>query len=241
MSFKILSVRIDSLSQSELEEAFRTQLHQKHFAHIATVNPEFLVEANTHKEFRDLLNKTLFNICDGAGISTWARILYRKKIVRIPGVEVAETLCKIASEEGSSVYFLGGFGVAETATKAMKKKFPKLIIAGSEDGNTENCSQKLINSKPGIIFVAFGAPKQEFWIQKFAKESGALIAIGIGGTFDFWAGKIPRAPQWMRKLGIEWIFRFVQEPKKRAKRISRAVFKFSWLVWDEFLEERFRS
>ena len=239
MSFKLLNVRIDSLSQSEIEESFRTQLAQKHFSHIATVNPEFLVEANTNKEFQDILNKTELNICDGAGISTWMRILYRKKIVRIPGVEIAETLCKIAAEEGASIYFLGGFGVAEKAAKFMKQKFKKLKIAGFEDGSPDTCSQKLIKSNPDIIFVAFGAPKQEYWIQKFGKESGAKIAIGIGGTFDFWAGKIPRAPQWMRKLGIEWVFRFAQEPTKRAQRIYRAVFKFSWLVWDEFLNSKF--
>ncbi len=241
MAFKLLNVRIDSLSPTEIENEFRNKLEEKGFAHIATVNPEFLVEAHQNKAFREILNKTVLNICDGAGISTWAKWLYRKNIVRIPGVEVAEMLCSIAEKEGKSVYFLGGFGVAETAANQMKKKYSNLKIAGTEDGNPAECSQKLLKSKPDIIFVAFGAPKQELWIQKYAKETGAKIAIGIGGTFDFWAGKIPRAPQWMRDLGIEWLYRFSQEPQKRAKRIARAVFTFSWLVWDEFLDQKFKN
>ncbi len=230
---KILGVRIDNLNRSEVAEKFREILNKKNkkFCQIATVNPEFLVEAEKNEKFRGILKKTALNICDGVGISIISRVFYQKKIKRITGVEVADILCKICEQEGKSIYLIGGFGVAGKASQKLLEKYPKLKIAGFEDGNPTEISDQLLTAKPNAILVAFGAPKQEIWLDKFAKKIPSLqIGIGVGGTFDFWAGKTKRAPKFVQKMGLEWLWRLILEPKIRGKRIWRAVFVFPYLV-----------
>lgn len=231
----LLGVKISTANQTEVFETLISFLKGKSFNHVATVNPEFLVEAHKNDRFKKLLNYTDLNVCDGFGITFWTKILYKKNIPRMTGVFLAENLCRIAAENQKSVYFIGGFGVAQTAAEKMKSTFPDLIIAGAEDGSPKEIPQTLVQTKPDIILVAFGAPAQEFWIDKFKLQlTNTKIAVGIGGTFDFWTGKATRAPKIMQKLGLEWFWRLITQPK-RAKRIYNAVVVFSALV----LKERF--
>ena len=239
MKSRILGVRIDNLTRRQIAEKFANFLKGKSFNHIATVNPEFLVEAAKNEKFRGILNQTSLNICDGVGISLISRVFQQQKINRITGVEVAEILCRVCAETGKSVYFIGGFGVAEQAAKRMQKKYPSLKIAGFEDGNPAKISDKLQKSGTDAILVAFGAPKQEEYLQKIASEMPTVkIGIGIGGTFDFWAGKTKRAPKLIREIGLEWLWRLILEPKIRGKRIWRAVFVFPYLVVKNYLRQK---
>lgn len=233
----LLGVELSSLNESDIQAEIESFLESENLNHIATVNPEFLVEANNNLEFKKLLNQTALNVCDGFGIKFWTKILYKKNITRITGVHLAEDLCALAAKEQKSVYFLGGFGVAKQAAHIMGIKHPTLPIAGWEDGDPDVISQQIIKAKPDIILVAFGSPAQEFWIQKYAARIPSLkIAVGVGGTFDFWAGKAWRAPKLIQKFGLEWLWRLSTQPK-RAKRIYNAVVVFSWLV----LKERFQG
>lgn len=233
----LLDVRIEVLNSDQILEQLKTYLKGNKFHHIATVNPEFLVEAHQNKAFKKVLNTTALNICDGFGIQFWTKILYKKNITRITGVYLAQTLCEMAEKTRQSVYFLGGFGVAQAAAKKMKKKYPNLIIAGTEDGSPKVLSATLVKAKPDIVLVAFGAPAQEFWIDTFKVNLKSVkVAVGVGGTFDFWAGKVKRAPQLMQKFGLEWLWRLMTQPQ-RFKRIYKAVVVFSWLV----LKEKFQG
>ena len=133
-------------------------------------------------------------------------------------------VCGVAAKLNKSVFFLGGFEVADKAAQKMQQKFPTLKIAGTLDGDPKNLNKICVQSNPDILLVAFGAPTQEFWIQKFAPQIPSLkLAIGVGGTFDFWAGKVRRAPKFLRTIGLEWLWRLFQEPIKRFGRIFRAV------------------
>ncbi len=236
MEFKFLGVRIDSFSKNDLARIFAEKLNGSKFCHVATVNPEFLVTAKTDSDFKQILNHTELNICDGFGIQLLSKLLHRKNIKRITGVEVAELLCKICAHEKKKIFFLGGRNVAKEASLKMKKKYPNLKIAGFSEGTPNELLNEVIESKPDAILVAYGAPAQEKWIKKFHKEIPSLrIGIGIGGTFDFWAGKVKRAPNFAQKIGIEWLWRLAQEPKTRAKRIWRAVFVFTnYALRDKF-------
>jgi N-acetylglucosaminyldiphosphoundecaprenol N-acetyl-beta-D-mannosaminyltransferase len=236
VEFKFLGVRIDSFSSEDLARIFAEKLNGSKFCHIATVNPEFLVTAKTDNEFKKILNHTELNVCDGVGIQILSRLLYGKNIERITGVQVADIVCKICEQEKKSIFFLGGRNVAEKASAQMKKIYPKLRIVGYAEGTPRELLKEVKDTNPDAILVAYGAPAQEKWIATFAKEIPSLrIGIGIGGTFDFWAGKVKRAPNFARKIGIEWLWRLIQEPKTRAKRIWNAVFVFSKLA----LQERF--
>ncbi len=228
-----MNVPIHSLSRIEIENFFVQALNGKKLCHVATVNPEFLVEANKNDTFERLLqSKTALNLCDGVGIQLLANILYGQKIRRISGVETAKILIKICEQEQKKVSLIGGFGVVEECQKILKKEFPKLIFSHCEDGNPNEISSALIDSKPDVVLVAFGAPKQEFWIQKFADKTTAKVAIGIGGTFDFWVGKSIRAPKCLQKIGFEWLWRLITEPK-RFGRIFKAVVVFPLLAIKE--------
>lgn len=234
--FKLLNVRIDQKDRPGVEQCIREMLSGNTLSHIATVNPEFLVEANTNEKFQNILNTTRLNVCDGYGIEMWSKLLYKQEIPRITGVELADTICRIAADMGKSVAFLGGFGVADNAAEVMQSKYPNLKVALYEDGSPDEASQDLKNAKPDVVLVAFGAPKQAYWIRKYAPEVPSIkLAIGVGGTFDFWAKVIPRAPQWMQKVGLEWLWRLILQPS-RWKRIYRAVFVFSWLVVRDYFK-----
>ena len=127
----ILGIRIDSLSHEDLERTMAEKLESDKFFHIVTINPEMLVLAQKNKEFKNILNASDLNVCDGFGIVLMARLLYGKKIIRIPGVSVAEMLCRICAKKGKSLYFLGGFGgSAEKSKTFLKKKYPNIEIVG---------------------------------------------------------------------------------------------------------------
>jgi len=242
MSFSLLGVRIDSLSRDLLEQILTQKFLGDKFFQISTVNPEFLVYGRSHSDFVSLLEKTDLHVCDGSGIEIWSRFLYGQNIVRIPGVSVAEIACSVAAKNNHSVFLLGGFGgYAEKSADYLKKKYPDIRICGTASDVAWDdvlILDTLKSLQPALILVAFGAPKQEIWLQKYGLEIPSLrVGIGVGGTFDFWGGKIRRAPLVFQKLGIEWFFRLFQEPRKRFKRIWNAVFVFSFLV----LRDRFFS
>jgi len=165
-------------------------------------------------------------------------ILFRPKKLtsiipeRVSGADLMEEICEKSVKEGLRIFLLGAeSGVAAKTQGILEKRYPGVLIAGTFSGTTqENDEEKIKNlindSKPDILFVAFGAPKQEIWIDRNLRYLKTVkLAVGIGGTFDFIAGKKRRAPLWMRKIGLEWFFRLLQEPK-RIKRIYNATIKF---------------
>ena len=237
VEFKLLGVRIDSFSPKNLERIFAEKLNGSKFCHVTTVNPEFLVSAKIDIEFQKLLNNAELNICDGIGIQILNRWLYGKKIKRISGVQVAKLLCKICARENKSIFFLGGRGVVQQATESMKKNYPNLKIAGFSEGSPNELLEEVKFAQPDAILVAYGAPAQEKWINNYHAQIPSLrIGIGIGGTFDFWSGKVKRAPKFSQWIGIEWLWRLFQEPRTRAKRIWKAVFIFPALAIKEKIE-----
>jgi len=235
----VLDVRIDDVARKDVPVFFSQYLRSKDFHHVATVNPEFLILANKLPKFKKVLNTSALNICDGVGISIVSRLLYNKKISRIAGVEIADILCESCEKENKSIYLIGGFGVVEGVANRLNKKFPNLKISGYEDGDPKIISEQLKKSAPDAILVAFGAPNQEIWLKKAATEIPSLsIGIGIGGTFDFWVGKAIRAPKIVQKIGLEWLWRLMLEPRKRGARIFKSVFVFLYLVLKASLKRK---
>jgi len=231
----LLGVPLSLANGKQVTETLSTMLKGSNFNHIATVNPEFLVEAACNQPFKTVLNNTQLNVVDGIGIKLWGRLLYKHKFTRITGVELAEKICKLAASQNKSVYFLGGFGVAAKAAQVMQQKHPTLKVAGTEDGDPTRISEALKTANADVVLVAFGAPAQELWINKFKSQLPTVRIIGgFGGTFDFWTGKATRAPKALRVIGLEWFWRLITQPK-RIIRIYKAVIVFSYLA----LKERF--
>ena len=203
---------------------------------IATPNPEMLLEAGKNAEFLYLLNHTDSNIPDGTGIIWAAKHIYRKKILRerITGTDLMREICANIPNS-TRIYLLGaGNGIADTVKDKLEKKYSVNIVGTSSEissvENDEKLRDEINKSKPEILFVAFGAPKQEFWLQRNLPHLNSVkVAMGVGGAFDFIAGKRRRAPLIMRKMGLEWLFRLIQQPS-RIKRIYNAAGKFPLLI-----------
>ncbi|MFH1565325.1 MAG: WecB/TagA/CpsF family glycosyltransferase [bacterium] len=240
----ILNVQINTQKKQEILEKVYKMLKSGRQHYIVTPNPEMVMMALQDFYYLNILNKADLKLPDGIGLKFASFLMENRIKQRIKGVDFIEDLCNIASHHNYSIFFLGGEkGVAEKTANALKKKFPKLNIAGFDDGGKVNENgvlqdksvlAKIKQSNPDILFVAFGCPKQEKFIVRYLpKLKSVKIAIGVGGAFDFLSGKIKRAPRLFRVFGFEWLWRLIKEPKKRIKRIYTATVRFplGFLRW----------
>jgi len=236
-TYNLLSVKINSVSVGEILNFCESVIASQKKAQICTVNNEFIVEAQKNNEFKDALNNSSLSIADSVGVVKAIKSLYRDSIERIPGADLFWDLCKLSRDNHYRIYLIGGkAGVGQRAKVNIQKRFKGIHIVGHIDGvdilphrvNNEITSE-INKSKAQIVFVGLGAPKQELWIERNLDKINANIFIGVGGTLDFVSGRIKRAPKFMRKLGLEWLFRLIAEPS-RYRRIYKATIIFSALV-----------
>lgn len=245
----ILGVPVDCVTESEAVQRISALCRSAGQFHIATPNPEMLVEATKNHEFKKVLQKTALNIPDGIGL-VWAM---KKKLSaessffeRVTGTDFLQ---KLASSESrlcppERIFLLGAApGIAERAAAALRNLNPAIKEIGSWSGSPrsedeEDILRRINTFSPSLLFVAFGAPKQDLWIARnLARVPSVKIAMGVGGAFDFLAKRRARAPQWMQKCGIEWLWRLFCEPK-RIGRIVNAVIVFPWLLLRENIKPR---
>lgn len=204
---------------------------------IVTANPEILLEAKRSPAYAAVLKQADYLSVDGFGLWFGMRAL-EHPVERVTGVTLAEALIARAADEGDRVGFLGGApGVAAEAAAVWKKRFPALeTIAeeggriapdGTGDASEEEAVHRLVLEAPKVLLVAFGGgSKQEAWIaRRIADLPSVRVVVGVGGAFDFWTGRIRRAPGVLQRLGLEWAWRLIQEPR-RWKRILRATVIF---------------
>jgi len=229
--------KVDYQSAIEIIEGFLLD-GENHY--VVTPNPEFIVLAQKDSEFRRILNRADLAIPDGVGLGVGTRVT---------GTDLMIKLCRRAAQKGYSVFLLGGRGgVAAAAAKRLKDQFAGLNVVGTCEADPEGVlpappsldDDRQIKdlqlpsssrSRPiDFLFVAYGAPKQEKWIAKNIDKIPVKVAMGVGGAFDFIAGKKKRAPLALRRLGLEWFWRLIQEPR-RLPRILRATIKFPLLVF----------
>lgn len=237
----ILDVNIDPVSELEALNKVADFIAAKKPHQVATINAEFIVEAQKNSQFRKVLNDADLALADSSAVVWAARFLGSFLPERIPGADFVNLLALQAEEQGWRLYLIGGAaGVAEEAGKALKKIHPGLQVVGAEAGlergshldiaaQTEALVNRIKNAKPDILLVAFGAPKQDLFIADNKDELGVPVMIGVGGTLDFLAGRVKRAPEIWRQLALEWLWRLLNDPR-RMPRIYRAVVKFPWLV-----------
>ena len=239
-TIKILGIKIDSLKLAQvlkkIEQMIEDGRKNSRYFQTVTVNPEFVMEAQKNLIFKEVLNGADLALADGAGILWAAKRAGRKIAEKIAGVDLVWKICQMAQEKNYKIFLLGAKeGVGDKAAQNLKKSFPKLKIVGTFAGSPDPKEAQaiidlILEKKPDILFVALGAPKQEKWIHyNIDKIPSVKVAIGVGGAFDFISGKIQRAPNFLRKIGLEWLWRFMLQPW-RAKRIYNAVIKFPCLV-----------
>lgn len=231
---KILGVRVDNLSEKEILEKTEGFLSGNKFSQIATVNPEFILAAQKDEEFKNILNNCDLNIADGVGIKFAFWKQGEKLKTRIAGVDLMGEILKMASDRGLGVFLVAnkdGLSAWEETRDAILKVYPNLRIGGVDisPGSLDFARDGKDNIKEfDIVFANFGAPFQEKFLHSLKSQENDKIklAMGVGGSFDYLTGKIKRAPEWMRQLGLEWLFRLILEPRYRIKRIFNAVIIF---------------
>ena len=197
---------------------------------VATINPEFVMRARRDHAFRHVLQDASLKTADGAGLMLAGRILGHPLPERVTGVELTRALARAAAERGDRVFFLGAApGVAGAAAASLVRESPGLQVAGSfagdpsESGDGETVAA-VRAGKADIVLVAYGAPAQETWLARNLEVSGASVGIGVGGTFDYLSGRVMRAPTAMRRLGLEWLFRLLQQPSRAWRMTALPVF-----------------
>ncbi len=194
------------------------------------LNPEKVVRARQDGELADALSRAGLLIPDGVGISLAALVLRGRRVRRIPGADLMPQLCEAAAQNGYRVFLYGARPeVNERAERALKQRFPTLIIAGRvhgyvDDEGPESAAAQIAATAPDIVFVALGSPRQERWMVSHAASLPVAIVQGVGGTFDVLAGSVHRAPRPFRAAGLEWLYRLASDPRRWRRQLALLTF-----------------
>lgn len=197
---------------------------------VCTVNPEFIIEARRRPVFRRTLAAADLCTPDGVGVLWAARRAGVRLDERVTGSDAIYRLSERAAVQGWRVFFLGAAaGVAERAAAALTRLYPGLQVAGTfagspAEGDWAQIRQRLAAARADLLFVAYGHPRQDIWIHQHRDELPVAVAMGVGGAFDFVAGVTPRAPLWMQRLGLEWLFRLVRQPWRWRRMATLPLF-----------------
>lgn len=237
----VLGVDIDNVTMDEAVKKAKTSIEENKKLFIVTANPELLLTCEKNNVIcRTIANADLI-VADGVGVLIGSKLRGKNFKQRVAGIDLMENLLKYANEEGKSVYLLGSKdGIAKKAAENILKKYHNLKIAGTHHGyykgihtgskgNEEEMQViKEINEvRPDMLFVAFGGPKQEIFIDTYMKDIDAKIFVGVGGSFDVYSGLLKRAPIVYQKAGLEWLYRLIQEPKRigRMSKLPKFIIK----------------
>ena len=214
---RVLGVRVDCLDmQATLDRI--DQLVGGGGSHlVATVNPEFIMRARRDPEFARVLESADLCLADGTGVVWAARRQGCTFSAPVTGTDLVPPLAALCAKRGFRLFLLGADpGVADDLAARLRVEHPELAVAahvGSPDPSADEATLSLIRAhRAQVVLVAFGAPKQELWIDRLKDRAGVAVGIGVGGAFDYLTGRVPRAPLWMRRAGLEWLFRLVRQP-----------------------------
>ncbi len=232
MKTDIMGLQFDNITMEEALDAAKVLLQGEHAARVVTPNAEIAYEALHDENMRTLLNSAELMLPDGAGVVLASKILKTPLKQKVAGVDFADGLLGVLETTGQSLYLLGSKpGIGELAAQKMMQKHPRLRIAGIADGYFQDEApviDKINASGADALFVCLGAPKQEQFMARHQKALHVKLMAGLGGTLDSFAGTVKRAPKWMIRLNLEWLYRLIKEPK-RFKRMLRLP-KYLWAV-----------
>lgn len=226
----ILGVDVDAVTMAEAVNVVRRAMDTRAGVMVATANAEMLMRATHDEELRRILNASALVVPDGAGTVWAARHLGHAMPERVAGYDLAQELLRCAPAEGRRVYFFGSApGVAEKAKAKAEQLYPGIEIVGVRNGFFSPADNAAIiaeirAARPDLLLVALGVPKQEKWIAAHLAELDVPVAIGVGGTLDVMAGVMKRAPHWMQKAKLEWLFRGLMQPKRAGRLLALPKF-----------------
>jgi N-acetylglucosaminyldiphosphoundecaprenol N-acetyl-beta-D-mannosaminyltransferase len=231
---RILNIHIHNLTMSEAVEAILARLQGNRPSQVCFVNADCANLSCNDAEYLGILNHADLTLADGIGLKLAGKLLARDIKQNVNGTDLFPRLCVALSGTGQGVFLLGAKpGVAERVRDWIQQTHPGVIVSGCHDGyfsplEEPEVIRQIAGSGASLLLVAFGAPRQDKWISTHLGETGVKVAMGVGGLFDFYSGSVTRAPQWIREIGLEWVYRFLQEPGRMWKRyfLGNALFLF---------------
>ena len=235
MRSRILGQPIDIISMDEASELAKNAFLNSCQLKILTLNPEMVINASKNLEFQSALNNSHLIVPDGTGIVWALKLNGNSSAERVPGIELAERILETANNLSKKIAIFGSEKeVLEKTVNKFMSIYPKINVVKAVDGyqDEERFSEiatTISQTKPDLILVALGTPKQEIWINKYSEMFPKSIMIGIGGSLDVWSGKKRRAPEWVRNMSLEWLFRAINRPQ-RILRILKSLPCFVFAV-----------
>jgi N-acetylglucosaminyldiphosphoundecaprenol N-acetyl-beta-D-mannosaminyltransferase len=245
MKINICGIEIDRYSLDQVIEKIIDQAKSRHApdyapGYVVTPNAQHIVMLQNDARFRQIYQQAALTVPDGVSLLWAAQFLGTPLLGRVNGTDLFEQLCRASAEAGLKVFLLGGRpGAATGAAEVLSARHPQLQIVGtycppygfeSDATERERIQAAVAAATPDILFVGLGAPKQEYWIYEHYQQLNIPISIGIGVSFEFVSGTVQRAPKLLQKLGLEWAFRLVTEPKRLWRRYVFGNTSFTWLV-----------
>ena len=231
MRINILGVGFDNVTMDEALARGEELLCSEGAHYVVTPNPEIVETCRADAAANAAVNGADLVLPDGIGIVYGAKILHQPLRGRVPGIEFGTGMIERCAKLGKSVYLLGAKpGVAEQAAENLKNRFPGLVIAGTNDGyfqDDDPVVEKINAAQPDLLLVCLGAPKQELWMQRNAPRLRVGLMAGLGGSLDVFAGNVKRAPKFFQKLGLEWFYRLLKEPKRIGRMMKLPKFLFA--------------
>ena len=231
----ILGVQVDQVSMAQTMDRLREFLRSGRPHFVITADASGIVQAQTDEEYRALYSQADLVTPDSVGVLWAAKRQGTPLSGRVSGVDLVDRLCAESAQTGHRIYFLGAApGVAELAAERMRAVHPGCQIVGTRDGyfsrdDEPKIASEIAETKPDVLFVAMGIPRQEKFILAYQETIGAKVAMGVGGSFDVFSGKVKRAPIAFQRLHLEWLWRLLQNPAKIAK--VKLLPEFVWRVW----------
>lgn len=229
---EILDVSVNSLTMGEAVEYIHELIDKGEPSMIATANAEMLMRATVDDDLKKILNSAQLVVPDGAGTVWAAGYLGHPMPERVAGYDLSQELMRLAPKNGHSFYFFGSApGVADKAKEKAEELYPGIKIVGTRNGfftaeDEAEIIQEIKQVKPDILLVALGVPKQEKWLAAHMNELGVPVSIGVGGSFDVMAGVMGRAPLWMQKAKLEWLYRGLKQPSRAGRLMALPKFVF---------------
>lgn len=233
-AISILSVPVHNLTIAETLTLISDFVASRESHQLCTVNPEFVMAAQSDPEFMAILRDADLCLPDGIGLVWASRMLGSPLRERVAGSDLAPALAGEAARHGWRLFLLGAAeGVADQTAAILKSRYSNLIVAGTFAGSPasdhdEAATARIRAARPDILLVAYGAPAQDKWIARNRPHLRVPVMIGVGGAFDFMAGVAVRAPRWVQGLGLEWLHRLIHQPWRWRRML--ALPKFVWLV-----------
>ena len=231
---EILGIGVDRVTSDEALERIGTFIaegREKGTTHqVVTANAEIIYRASKNEDMKAIINQAQMVTADGSGVVWASKQLGEPLADRVTGIDLVNSICAASAQYGWKLYILGSApGVADTAAKNICEKYPGCNIIGTHHGyfdaqEEQNILAELRELKPDVLFVALGAPRQEYWIAEHIKALGIPVGMGIGGSMDVLSGNVKRAPEWMQKMSLEWLYRFLIQPTRFKRMLALPKF-----------------